>query len=86
MVERGKCDRELRRIGTEVLVSLINSWKCHICGRERPDEKISVLTKPVIIKGQACGEQNIRYCNDRPECIEGAKEFSFFKEGKGTHG
>jgi hypothetical protein len=24
--------------------------------------------------------QNIRYCNDRPACIERAKEFSFSKE------
>jgi len=56
------------------------AWKCHICGEERPDGKISVVTKPLIINGQVCGEQNIRYCNDRPTCIEGAKEFSFFKE------
>jgi len=57
-----------------------DTWKCHICGEERPDDKISVVTKPLIINGQACGEQNIRYCNDRPACIEGANEFSFFKE------
>jgi len=50
------------------------SWKCHICGEERPDDKISVLSKPYII-----GVQNIRYCNDRPACIEGAKDFSFCK-------
>ena len=56
------------------------TWKCHICKEERPDSKISVLTKPMTINGQACGEQNIRYCNDRPACIEGANEFSFFKE------
>lgn len=59
-----------------------DTWKCHICGEERPDDKISVVTKPLIINGQVCGEQNIRYCNDRPACIEGANEFSFFKGGE----
>ena len=53
------------------------NWKCHICGEERPDEKISVVTKPLVINGQTVGDQNIRYCNDRPACIEGAKTFSF---------
>ena len=63
-------------------MKLPDTWKCHICGEERPDEKISVLSKPIMINGQVVpgGEQNIRYCNDRPVCIEGAKEFSFFKE------
>jgi len=58
-----------------------DTWKCHICGEERPDDKISVLSKPLVINGQSCGQQNIRYCNDRPACVEGAKTFSFFKEG-----
>ncbi|GAJ21933.1 unnamed protein product, partial [marine sediment metagenome] len=66
---------------TKKVTGLIETWKCHICGEERPDDKISVLSKPLIINGQACGEQNIRYCNDRPGCLEGAKGFSFFKEG-----
>ena len=56
------------------------TWKCHICGEERPDDKISVLSKDLIIKGEICGQQNIRYCNDRQRCIDGAKDFSFFKE------
>lgn len=52
------------------------TWVCHVCKEERPDEKISVLTKPLII-GSVEVTQNIRYCNDRPECFEGAKVFSF---------
>ena len=65
-------------------MSLIDTWGCHICGEERPDDKISVEIKPLIINGQVVpgGEQNIRYCNDRHTCIEGAKEFSFFKGSK----
>lgn len=53
------------------------TWKCHICNEERPDDKISVLSKPLLVNGLPCGEQNIRYCNDRPACLEGAKSFSF---------
>ena len=55
------------------------TWTCHICKRERLDDKISVLTKPLVIDGKAIGWQNIRYCNDRPKCIEGAREFSLLK-------
>jgi len=60
----------------------METWACHICKRERPDDKISVLTKPLVINGKAIGQQNIRYCNDNPECIEGAKTFSFFGKDK----
>ena len=65
------------------VVNAFSSWKCHICGEERPNEKISVLSKPLVINGQVVpdGQQNIRYCNDRPGCIEEAKEFIFFKDG-----
>ena len=58
----------------------MDTWKCHICGKERTDEKISVFIKPLIMKGQVLGEQNIRYCNDNPDCSEKAQEFSFIKE------
>lgn len=63
------------------MVTAFDNWKCHICGEERPNDKISVLTKPLVINGQVCGDQNIRYCNDKQACIKGAEEFSFFKEG-----
>lgn len=53
------------------------TWKCHICGDVRPDDKISVLTKPVMHKGKELMKENIRYCNDREPCIEGAKTYSF---------
>ena len=54
------------------------TWTCHVCKRERPDAKISVLTKSLGIPN-VDASQNIRYCNDRQECIDGAKEFSFMK-------
>jgi len=56
---------------------MIDTWKCHVCGEDRPDSKISVLTKPLFIQGRNVGEQNIRYCNDKDECKEKAKTFSF---------
>ena len=75
-----KCGKVIRKGGKGM--KLPETWKCHICGEERSDDKISVLSKPLVINGQLCGQQNIRYCNDRPACVEGAKEFSFFKEGR----
>jgi len=57
------------------------TWTCHICGKERPDHKISVYTKDTSANlGLSPGtiKQNIRYCNDKPECKEKAKDFDFF--------
>lgn len=56
------------------------TWTCHICLDVRPDDKISVLTK-IVEKYKDLDvkmTENIRYCNDRPECIEGAKTYSHF--------
>jgi hypothetical protein len=55
------------------------TWTCHICGKKRPDAAISVFIKPLIIDGQIMGNQNIRYCNDNPDCIKKVKDFSFIK-------
>jgi hypothetical protein len=52
------------------------TWRCHVCGDERPDEKISVYKRehhsPVRMT------ENIRYCNDRQPCIDGAPNHSHF--------
>ena len=53
------------------------TWTCHVCGEERPDHLISVLTKPLMINGRSVGNQNIRYCNDNNKCQEGAMTFDF---------
>ena len=55
------------------------TWECHICKETRPDDKISVITKPLIINGKALGNQNIRYCNDKESCIKESETFSFIK-------
>ena len=55
------------------------TWTCHICGKTRPDACISVCTKPLKI-GEVIAQQNVRYCNDNPECERKARtEFSFIK-------
>ena len=53
-------------------------WTCHVCGDLRPDDKISVYSteKPFGTTGVMM-KQNVRYCNDRPSCIEGAKHIDF---------
>lgn len=57
------------------------SWACHVCGDVRPDDKISVLTTEMVYgEGNIPMKQNVRYCNDRPNCVEGAKEINFLPE------
>lgn len=48
------------------------TWTCHVCGEERTDAMISVHKRKLRI-GSVPVEENIRYCNDRQACIEGAK-------------
>ena len=48
------------------------TWRCQVCKEERPDDKISVLTYPM--KDLPNAEINIKYCNDKPECYQGALE------------
>jgi hypothetical protein len=58
---------------------VIFTWTCHVCGEERPDDAISVH-KHLRTVGKINFTENVRYCNDRPECVEGAKTFHFVKE------
>lgn len=53
-------------------------WQCDICGKERDDRHIAVITKPLIINGRlsGCGTENIKYCDDNPDCTQKAKTFS----------
>lgn len=47
------------------------TWKCMICGDERPDAQISVAQR----HGEGKWEGfiwNVRYCNDRTPCITSA--------------
>ncbi len=60
----------------------LDTWKCHICGRERPDAAISVwkTERPLGNTGATITE-NVRYCNDDdPSCAEQAKTYTIFPD------
>ena len=52
---------------------MINTWRCHVCGKEREDEDIAVSSFP--LKDLLGGEINIRYCINNPSCRAIAIEF-----------
>ena len=56
----------------EEKMTKVMTWTCHICGKKREDESISVLT--YLLKDLPGAERNIRYCNDNDECLVGAQE------------
>lgn len=47
------------------------TWSCMVCGRERPDESISVYSETHFM-GRVPLTYNVRYCNDREHCSENA--------------
>lgn len=57
------------------------TWTCHVCGSERPDERISVHSSRENLDGLVF-TQNVRYCNDNPDCRRKAPSVSFIKGGK----
>jgi hypothetical protein len=58
------------------------TWTCHVCGATRPDAAISVRSR-VIELGKPRFEvtENVRYCNDNPDCIEKSKTLRLVQEG-----
>lgn len=64
------------------------TWTCHICGEERPDEKISVYKKDISEDHnlpEGTMEHNVRYCNDKLECGQAAKGYDHFEKKKIIH-
>lgn len=64
-------------------MSLIETWSCHCCGEERPDDAISVRKIDVshhygLKPGSA--QHNVRHCNDRQRCIDRAARASSLTE------
>lgn len=49
------------------------TWTCHVCGDERADANISVAKHTNINGYGHRWDENVRYCNDRPECEKQAK-------------
>lgn len=57
-------------------------WRCHICGEYRPDDKIRVYRTDISAEhGMQPGTivQNVRYCEDKPECVIKAQTHRLFK-------
>lgn len=57
-----------RMLGTET------TWTCHVCGAERRDAAISVHSSTRDLLGGIRSTVNVRYCNDRRECVTGAPQ------------
>lgn len=60
------------------------TWSCHICKEERPDARISVLKHSRTLPGGIQFEENVRYCNDRPDCAAKAVDFHFIPPRSGS--
>jgi len=54
------------------------TWTCHVCGKERPDARISVFKRDI---SQSLGLptgiafENVRYCNDSDSCFQKAQTY-----------
>lgn len=59
------------------------TWTCHVCGEERPDARIGVLSREGTTDLGVRLRENVRYCNDRRKCAEGAKEVFFVMRDSG---
>lgn len=46
------------------------SWRCHVCGDERPNSKISVAKHIHRFPKGFEVANHVRYCNDRDICTE----------------
>lgn len=63
-----------------------DTWTCHVCGRERPDARISVQKNDTSAEwGLPAGTitENVRYCNDSEECTRLASTIKFGHQKKG---
>ena len=66
------CKNKVNQFTGEIL-----KFTCMICGKWRLDKFISVETRPFLyLEGVVIGEENIRYCNDNKECIEGLTTYN----------
>lgn len=49
---------------------MIFTWKCDICGKQKLDEDIRVLSYP--LKDFPLSTRNLKYCADNKECYDKA--------------
>ena len=62
------------------------TWTCHVCGDERPDERISVHKEKRHLRNGIRVTQNVRYCNDRSSCLHGAPDVNFLSGAEANDG
>lgn len=61
------------------------TWRCDVCREERRDAVIAVRKRYVLIGyGRTHMEHNIKFCNDRAACVEGARILPFFGDAAPT--
>jgi hypothetical protein len=51
------------------------TWKCDICGMERPDAQISVHKVDMHPEAPGIVIRNVKFCNDNLACQEGAQRW-----------
>ncbi len=51
------------------------TWTCDICGRQRPDASISVHKVDLHPERPGIVIRNVKYCNDKPDCRQGAENW-----------
>ena len=52
------------------------TWACHVCKKVRPDAAISVYSTQME-RGGVKWQENVRYCNDNQDCIDGARNIKW---------
>lgn len=48
------------------------NWKCEVCQTMRMDRDISVVVLRKEQEGGGSMQRNVKYCNDNPDCLDGA--------------
>jgi hypothetical protein len=55
------------------------TWTCHVCGAERPDDRISTAQHLHVNGAGVEMKVNVRYCNDNEECFKEAQVSDLWK-------
>ena len=59
---------------------------CHVCGESRREHNINTRFNHFQNAHGATWTENIRYCNDRPDCIQRSQTHRLAKEGDQVSG
>jgi len=56
------------------------TWICMICGDERPDAMIGVMSRPIDFGNDVVATLNVKYCVDKVSCQTGAQNYQLNRE------